>query len=318
MLWRYGARDYRNIGHKAIFVANAHRTLQVIGWQHAEPVLRSLVLGLLDFGKQQQVNGYALDDQCYGGNLRLVKESFPRGSEAWAADHPDPAATRSILASLREATPAEACADVAGRLAKGQTGAGAVWDAVHLAGAELRLRARGGAALAAVHAVTSANALHYSYLAAANPRDRFLLLLQAAGWMVQFRTFAATRPENLRPFVITALEPGEEEAPLERSLAAIFAEIPSNPDAAAARVFRLGRELPGRQAFLAAALRLTLAKADEVHYYKYLAALIEDVPLVSPEWQPHLLATTVYYAKGSGDPDATPMKRAREALRAYL
>src|SRR5712692_5606587 len=49
MLWRYGARDYRNIGHKAIFVANTYRTLQIIGWHHAEPTLRSLILGLLDF-----------------------------------------------------------------------------------------------------------------------------------------------------------------------------------------------------------------------------------------------------------------------------
>jgi hypothetical protein len=24
----------------------------------------------------------------------------------------------------------------------------------------------------------------------------------------------------------------------------------------------------------------------EVHYYKYLAAVIEDAPLVNPEWQP--------------------------------
>ena len=78
MLWRYGARDYRNIGHKAIFVANTFRTLQIIGWQHAEPVLRSLILGLLDFNKEQQMNGYALGDQCYPANLERVKDSFPR------------------------------------------------------------------------------------------------------------------------------------------------------------------------------------------------------------------------------------------------
>ena len=64
------------------------------------------------------------------------------------------------------------------------------------------------------------------------------------------------------------------------------------------------------------ALRFTAAKINEVHYYKYLAALIEDVPLVSAEWQPHLLATTVYYVKGSNDPEPATMKRAREALRA--
>jgi hypothetical protein len=55
---------------------------------------------------------------------------------------------------------------------------------------------------------------------------------------------------------------------------------------------------------------------DEVHYYKFLAALIEDVPLVSIEWQPYLLATTVYYVKGSNDPEPPAMKRACEALRA--
>ena len=38
-----GAMDY-----KAIFAAQCWRTLQAIGWEHAEPVLRSLVFGLLD------------------------------------------------------------------------------------------------------------------------------------------------------------------------------------------------------------------------------------------------------------------------------
>src|SRR5438067_9953415 len=44
---RYGCRDFRDIGHKAIFVANSFRTLQTVGWQHAEPVLRSLAYALL-------------------------------------------------------------------------------------------------------------------------------------------------------------------------------------------------------------------------------------------------------------------------------
>src|SRR5947209_8201567 len=88
MLWRYGARDYRNIGHKAIYMANACRTLQAIGWQHAEPVLRSLVSSLLDFGREQQMNGYALDDQCYPANLKHVKDSFSRLGEIWS---PSPA-----------------------------------------------------------------------------------------------------------------------------------------------------------------------------------------------------------------------------------
>src|SRR5437667_5811478 len=45
---RYCARDFRELGHKAIYTANSWRTLQCIGWQHAEPVLRSLAYALLD------------------------------------------------------------------------------------------------------------------------------------------------------------------------------------------------------------------------------------------------------------------------------
>ena len=44
---RYGMRDFRDIGHKAIYVANSWRALKQIGWQHSEPVLRSLAYALL-------------------------------------------------------------------------------------------------------------------------------------------------------------------------------------------------------------------------------------------------------------------------------
>ena len=49
---RYAARDYRSIGHKAIFTANAWRTLQTIGWQHAEPVLRSLAYAMVNHNSE--------------------------------------------------------------------------------------------------------------------------------------------------------------------------------------------------------------------------------------------------------------------------
>ena len=47
-IWRMAIRDPHNIGHKPIFAAQSWRTLQAIGWEHAEPVLRSLTFGLLD------------------------------------------------------------------------------------------------------------------------------------------------------------------------------------------------------------------------------------------------------------------------------
>lgn len=151
-----------------------------------------------------------------------------------------------------------------------------------------------GSALAGIHAVTSANALHYAWSNAADPRERLLLVLQAVGWMGQFRKSMEARPETMRPLVITDLNPAADDA--------------------ASRVFGLGQDLPARRAYWADAMRQTLSKADEVHYYKYLAALIEDIPLAGAEWQPHLLAATVYYTKGAGDPEPLWMKRAREAL----
>src|SRR5262249_32076020 len=47
-IWRYAMRDQWYIGHKAIFAAQCWRTLQTIGWLHAEPILRSLACGLLN------------------------------------------------------------------------------------------------------------------------------------------------------------------------------------------------------------------------------------------------------------------------------
>ena len=230
-------------------------------------------------------------------HLKRVKDSYARLGDGWVADQADPAAARGILTALRESTPEEACSDVEARLIQGKASAGAVWDAVHLA---------------SIHAVTSASALHYAFLAAPDPRIRFLLLLQAAAWVCQFRKAAG---DNLRPFAITDLEPAEE-APIDKAIAETFAGIAKAPDIAAGRVFRLSQEPAGRQAFLASALRFTASRVSEVHYYEFLAALLEDVPLVSAEWQPHVLASAVYYLKGPGDPEPVAMKRARDALLA--
>jgi hypothetical protein len=312
MLWRYGARDYRNIGHKAIFVANAHRTLHAIGWQHAEPVLRSLSRGLLAFAPDEEVNGYKLENQCYGNNVELTAKTLPAISKL-SADQPSSAsAVRGLCATLRQATPVAACTEFAGHLASNRGTFADAWDAIHLSAAELRMRVGSGSAIVGIHAVTSANALHHAYLTAPTGASRLLLLLQAVGWMAQFRTWASSRDKELRPLSITELEPRSEPADIETILSRPASEM----EHAASEVLRVAQDLPKRQGLLAGALRTTIPKANEVHYYKYLAALVEDVPLVSADWQPHLTAAAVYYMKRPGDPEPAPMTRAREALRA--
>lgn len=301
ILWRYGVRDYRNIGHKAIYTANASRTLQTIGEQHAEPVFRSLVLGILDFGKERKVNGYAFEDQCYLGNVKRSKETFTRLPNGWMEQRSSRDTVRSILRAIRGSAPDDVCAAVAARLVKGDAAAGSVWDAVHLASAELRMRVSSGP-IASIHAVTSANGLRHSYLAAGDPATRYLILLQAVGWMAQFRTLIEAAKPEPRKLDITELQPAPKS------------DQDANLDSAAAQAMHAAGEPSGRRAFQAEVLRHTIAKANEVHYYKYQAALLEDIPLVSTEWQPHLVGATVYYAKGRGDAEPEPMKQAREAL----
>src|SRR5437763_7668426 len=72
LLWRYGARDFRSIGHKAIFVANSWRALQVIGQQHAEPVLRSLVYALLNREGDDPVKNVCPADRPWRRNRALA------------------------------------------------------------------------------------------------------------------------------------------------------------------------------------------------------------------------------------------------------
>jgi hypothetical protein len=219
----------------------------------------------------------------------------------------DPDTVRSILDGIRESPLDELCSDVSTRLVKGQATAGSVWDAVHLASAELRMRAPSRATIVGIHTVTSANGLRHCYLETANPQTRYLILLQAVGWMAQFRTLLATGADAPRSLAITQLEPAAESNPLS--------SVPANLDSAAAQVLKLAGDQRARESFQTEAVRLIVTKADEVHYFKYLASLIEDIPLVSPAWQPHLLAATVFYMKGPEAPESAPVRQAREALK---
>jgi hypothetical protein len=282
LLWRYGVRDYRNIGHKAIFLSNACRTLHTIGWQHGETVLRSLVLGLLDFGKETKVNGFALEDQTYSHNAR-------RPGQAWTTGPAEVGDTMAVLAAIRDNTPVKACDEVAARMAKGLTPA-SVWDAVHLAAAELTMRTAGGGIITGIHSVSAANAMHYAWQTAADGRTRLLILQQAVGWMGQFRIWAEMG-KGIRSMHVDDVPHSEKS----------FVEI-----------FERAKTVDGRRQYVAETLRHVIPKANEVHYYKFPAALIEDIPLVSPRWQPHLAATISYYTKGPTDVETAPMKRALE------
>jgi len=143
-IWRMAVRDQRNIGHKPIFAAQCWRTLQAIGWEHAEPVLRSLTFGLLDLqGDRPRPLG------PYETNL----ENARKVPDDWHVGRLDPGATRSLLRTIRQASPEAASAEAARILNEG-VAPGALWDAVMLSASELMMRNPG---IISIHATTAAS-----------------------------------------------------------------------------------------------------------------------------------------------------------------
>jgi hypothetical protein len=311
-LWRYGARDYRNIGHKAIFVANTWRTLATIGWQHAEPALRSLILGLLDFGPDERVNEYAFADQSYLPNLELAGKAIARLPGDWTSKEGNPSITRELLAALRSASVEESCQHAIELLRSGRCSAQSIWDAVHLVSGELMMRQPG---IYGIHTVTSANGLRYAYQAAANPETRLMLLLQGVGWMGQFQRFMATKNDGLANTQITTLEEAEIPSSRDEAIEEILALVGKNTPQAAARAARYARQYPEAGDLAQAAYQLVFRKGTDAHDYKYPAAIFEDYRLVSPAWRPQMLAAAMYHLRGTAAADSPVMQRALEAVR---
>ncbi len=160
MLFRLGARDFRSIGHKAIFVANSLRTLNCIGSQHAEPVLRSLTYALLMHEGDNPAKREDEADRPYRRNVELAKTI----RADWRSGKIDKKATQEMLQTLRTGTNDEACDQVVALLNAGISPQ-SVWDAFFVAAGEMLMRQPG---IVPLHGVTSTNALSYAYRTSGN------------------------------------------------------------------------------------------------------------------------------------------------------
>ena len=184
-LFRYGMRDFRSIGHKAIYVANSMRTLESIGWHHAEPVLRSLAYALLMHEGDNPRDRDAEADRPFRRNAELVAKV----REDWLGGAPDAAATTELLETLRNASADDACDQVVELLNRGAAPQ-SLWDALHLAAGELLMRQTG---IVSLHAVTTTNALRYAYQASSDDHTRLLAMLQNAAFLTMFRKSMGSR-----------------------------------------------------------------------------------------------------------------------------
>jgi hypothetical protein len=302
LFWRYGARDFRDIGHKAIYVANSWRCMQTIGWRHAEPVVRSLAFALLE---HEGGNPAQRDDD----RDRPGRENIQRAAkihDGWEQGKLTPAAATDLLAALRTATPAESSDKVVELLNKGVAPA-SVWDGLFLTAGELLMRQPG---IVGVHCVTSTNALHYGYTASGNDETRRLLLLQAAAFLPMFRQFMTGRGA-VGDVRLDALEKADGRETLE----GIFGDVSKDKLAAARKTLAW---LDGRQAgaeeLMTTARRLLFTKGTDAHDYKFSAAALEDFYHATPAWRNRYLAASTSWLRGSGDKDNDLIRRARGAL----
>lgn len=301
--WKYAVRDHRSIGHKAIFAAQSWRTLQTIGWANAEPVLRSLAFGMLDRHGDSGRNAVG----PYDVNLELAKTI----REEWAVGKADPGATVSLLSVLRTATPENASRDVAELLNRG-VAAASLWDAVMLASSEMLVQKPG---IIALHAMTSANALHYIFGQSGDDTTRKMALLQAAGWTVLFR-IALGKVEGPR---LDSLDPIDPDAKGEDAVGEIFATVRESRTRAVAKTLGYLARGGSPDAIFAAGRRRIFHAGRDSHDFKYAAAAWEEARFASdPKWMTSLTASTLAYFPGADAEDSPLMTRAKVAVSSVL
>jgi hypothetical protein len=307
LFWRYGARDFRDIGHKAIYAANAYRTLNTIGWRHAEPVCRSLAYAMLEHegGNPAQRD----DDRDRPWRENLKRAQAIRAN--WQDGKINTAATTDFLQTLRTATPADACEQAVALLNK-DIHPSSIWDGLFLMAGELLMRQPG---IVGVHCVTSMNALHFGYQTSSHDATRKMLLLQGAAFLPLFRQFMIGRGKLRDDLSLDTLEPSDFSAEGPAAVETIFSEVSNNRVAAARKTLAwLAKNPGGAEALLTAARRLVFTKGNDSHDYKFGSAALEDFYHATPAWRNRYLASSMFNLRGAGDKDNDLIKRTRAAL----
>lgn len=301
---RYGARDFRSIGHKAIFVANGFRTLGTIGRQHAEPVLRSLAYAMLAHEGSDPRTGDQEADRPYRLNLERVKTIRPD----WRDGKLDDGAARELISTLRTGSNDDTCRYCVEALNRG-VAAQSLWDGLLVGAAELLMRQPG---IVSLHAVTSSNALRYAFEAAGDDEARRMALLQNAAFLPMFREAMKGRGKvEDRTIDDLAAAQQSPQSPDE-----ILAELSRDPLAAARQTFAYLQtsDAPHADALLDAARVQVFRKGNDTHDYKFSSAVQEDYRHVSPAWRNTYLAASVFKLRGSGGKDTGLVERTKAAL----
>ncbi len=304
---RYGVRDFRSIGHKAIFVANAWRTLQTIGWRHSEPILRSLAYALLNYdGNGSPAKRDELADRPGRENSERIAEI----REDWLDGQLDDAATVELIEAVRTGTYQETSALVVQQLNRGVSPQ-SIWDGLFASASEMLMRQPG---IVSLHTLTTTNAMRFAFDTCGEQETRKLILLQNAAFLPLFRS-EMDRRGKVGGQQIDQLAPADSSLKTTEAISAIFDSVGKDSEAAS-RLTLAYLQSGGEVAPLMDAARLLIfQKGNDSHDYKFSSAVLEDFYKVTPQWRDRCLAASVYKLRGSHDRDNQLTQNAAQALR---
>ncbi len=267
-LAEYAARDFRSIGHKVIYLSNGFRTLRTIGWEYAEPVMRSLVYAMLNHtGEANPANSDLAADQPG----RINRELAGKIPTDWLGGKRDDQATIDLLSTLREGSPTDASQCVVDLISRGVS-IDSIWDGIFAASGELMMRQRG---IVSLHSVTTSNAIHHAFRMASGDQNRQFLLLQNASFLPLFREAAAGRGK-LADRRIDQLEAIDASADEPVTVSTIFTEMGENRERASRQMLSFLSSGGDPQLVADHARRLIFLKGDDSHDYKFSSAALED------------------------------------------
>ncbi|NNE00945.1 MAG: hypothetical protein HKN47_26820, partial [Pirellulaceae bacterium] len=135
----YAARDFRSIGHKVIYLSNAQRTLDTIGWEYAEPVMRSVVYAMLNHRGQPNPSTSDLEADRPG---RFNQELQTELKDPWQGKRPDDGAATDLVQTLHDCDPQAASKKVIELVNQG-VALQSIWDGLFGAAGELLMRKPG-------------------------------------------------------------------------------------------------------------------------------------------------------------------------------
>lgn len=299
---RYGARDFRSIGHKIIFVANSWRTLQTIGWEHAEPVLRSLTYAMLNHvGEPNPSKSDLSPDRSWRQN----QERAAALRKDWREGNPDDGATREMLECLRDQDASMVNDLVVAQLNRG-VAVQSIQDALFSGAAELLMRQPG---IVSLHALTTTNAIQYCFRTTKDDRTRRLLLLQNAAFLPMFRDAMKSRGA-VGDQRIDQLVASEKSNTVD----GLFDTLGRNKQAAASEALTILGESNDPQPILAKARELIFLKGRDSHDYKFSSAILEDFHQVSPKWKNEFLAACLFKLRSAGEKNSPLVEKTRQAF----